>query len=1137
MFIDSIAYPLMHAPELKPLFEKLSSGEDSTSGIPLSARPLMIAAAFALHPRPMLVVVPGEETAERLSFLLASYLDYDSVQVLPGRSAYPWSDRLADSQEIGRRIRALRSLQKGDACIVVTSSRTLLRRLPPPASLPIEPLVFVRGASLAMPYDQIARWLLDSGYIRMDKADVPGTFSFRGDTLDIFEVTSPYLVRIELFGEEVESLRHVIALTGQSISDVETVSIYPCTEFPLGYAAATHIRNGLMRVTGVISTEQEQHLEMISSGIGFPGVERYVSLAYKEPGIILDYLHTDTLTVLVEPRALFDDAAHAYEDIAVHAKAAHCSLAGLYLKPEELDFGTNQRWTLLSLMRAGTSVDLDLTIKNVVSAHSEQRFMAQIQTLLKANFLVVLGIADRKTREDIKLLLTDYFIPLRDADGHTFIPNVVNILSTDIPVALIIPQAQLALLNLSDSSSRACSYRGRKHIDPTSITFPYSVGDYVVHATHGIALFKEFLSQEVCGVRRDYLLLEYAHGDKLYVPVEQVDRVTRYVGSGADAPRLTRLNTSDWTRATNKARKAVKELAFDLVDLYARRSCVAGYAYEPDGEWQQEMELMFPYEETPDQLSAITDVKVDMESTKPMDRLVCGDVGFGKTEVAVRAAFKAIQSGKQVMMLCPTTILVQQHYTTFQERFAPFGITVDVLSRFRSEAQQKKTLEAFSAGTVDMLVGTHRLLSSDVNPKDLGLVIIDEEQRFGVQHKEHLKNLREHIDILTLSATPIPRTLQMSLAGVRDMSLIETPPPHRRQIEVTVGEWDENLVSAAIRQEMARDGQVYYVSNRVKSIDEAVRRVQAVAPEARIGVAHGRMDAHQIEAVMETFVAGETDVLISTTIIESGIDNPHTNTLIIEDSQRLGLAQLYQLKGRVGRSRTQAYAYFLFPPDRALTQEAIDRLLAIQEFQELGSGMKIAMRDLEIRGAGSLFGGEQSGNVSSVGFDLFASMLAEAVSEVRGDTPLLAHETVIDVPGGFFLPEEYVPATDERVLFYRRFAAAEGLEDADRIEAQLLQLHGDLPVAARNMVDRVRVRFYMEHLGVHTIGFSRNKLIIDPLELDPSLRSFVAAAHGVYLVKSKKLTYPVSADEEPIACARTLLDYCYQHARDEEEGI
>ena len=691
----------------------------------------------------------------------------------------------------------------------------------------------------------------------------------------------------------------------------------------------------------------------------------------------------------------------------------------------------------------------------------------------------------------------------------------VNIVDVDIPLGMIFPAAKMALVSLADTQGSMAT-RKRSRVDVTEITFPYKPGDYVVHAAHGVAFFRDIVRQDVSGSERDYLLLEYAEGDKLYVPVEQLDRVTRYVGPEGSSPRLTRLNTSDWSRALTKARKATKKLAFDLVDVYTRRAATQGYRYGEDTLAQREMEESFPYQETPDQLAAIADIKADMQSPHPMDRLVCGDVGFGKTEVALRAAFKATQDNKQVMVLCPTTILAQQHYATFSERFAPFNVRVEVLSRFRTPAQQKTALEDFASGKVAVLVGTHRLLSRDVNPHDLGLVIIDEEQRFGVGHKEQLKNMRESIDVLTLSATPIPRTMQMGLSGVRDMSLILTPPDDRRPVKVHVGEWDPDLVSDAIRRELDRKGQVYYVSNRVRSIDEAVARVHAAAGEARVGVAHGKMTKEQLEHVMEDFSAGELDVLVATTIIESGIDNPHTNTLIIEDSQRLGLAQMYQLKGRVGRSSTQAYAYFLFPDNITMTEEAMARLTALNEHTELGSGMRVAMRDLEIRGAGSLLGAEQSGNMSAVGFDLFAQMLATAVNMTReGNTntteylPPALSDIVINIPGHTYFPEEYLPDADERVLYYRKIASADTLEAVEDIYQELIEKHPEMPAAALNQIEKARLKAFANEHGIRLISVTAGKLIVEPIALTKAQASSLRRKAGRYLADKKKMTVPL----------------------------
>ena len=656
--------------------------------------------------------------------------------------------------------------------------------------------------------------------------------------------------------------------------------------------------------------------------------------------------------------------------------------------------------------------------------------------------------------------------------------------------------------------------RARRRVDITEVTFPFKPGDYVVHATHGIALFAEIVRQEVAGRERDYFLLEYAGGDKLYVPLEQVDRITRYVGPDGENPRLTRLNTADWTRATNKARKSAKKLAFDLVDLYTRRSSITGLAFGPDTPEQIEMEESFPYEPTRDQLDAIADIKADMEAPKPMDRLLCGDVGFGKTEVALRAAFKCVDGGRQVMVLCPTTILAHQHFETFFERFAPFGVEVEVLSRFRTPAQQKRALAAFTEGRVDVLVGTHRLLSADVNPHDLGLVIIDEEQRFGVQHKEQLKNLREQIDVLTLSATPIPRTMQMAISGVRDMSLITTPPTGRRPVAVHVGEYDPDVVSAAIRLELDRHGQVYYVSNRVKTIDDAVERVHDVVPEARVGVAHGKMSPREVEDVMVQFSSGKIDVLVATTIIESGIDNPHTNTLIIEDAQRLGLAQMYQLKGRVGRSSTQAYAYFMFPENVPLTEEAAARLTAINEHQDLGSGMRIAMRDLEIRGAGNVLGPEQSGFLLSVGYDMYLKLLEEAVLEERGEKPERPTECAADLSVAASIPDRYVPSPEQRMDLYRRIAAIRSEADADDVMDELIDRYGDPPRTVNNLISVALLRADAARNGISQIDQKGANLnfYLDQFDLQR-----VSALCGLEKYRSRLL---FSAGERPYLALR-----------------
>jgi len=1124
MLIDRIAASLRSSPAHRTITELLGRGSDATLAAPGLVRPALVAALFAEKPRPIFVVVSGTEAAERFWRQMAAFLGREHVLLLPDRSDLPWSEGGPDVGEVGARARALHALDKNRPVVVVAAARTLLRAVPPQGSRVFEPLVLEAGGSVDL--EQSAARLVAMGYLRVDSAEEPGTFAIRGGILDVYSAGSQHPVRAELFGDEIETLKRYVPGTGQSIGDSEPVEVYPCRELTLsqrGWEAAERV----LGERALKDPELARELELLSQGIAFNGVERFLPLLYKRAAAPTEYLGSDVLVVVAEPRSLFDDTVRRREELDAASKGAGYrsvapgkpALEGLYLTPAQIDFGDRQRLTLLSLLRAGAGVDAELAARRPEVSGGEDKFVGGVRSLLSAGYGVALAAPDRRTRRRVGDALVAAGVSVREERDHALgeaghvtdalRSGQVDLTDVDVPAGFVVPDARFAVVSIDDVYPRSMQRRRRREIDPTRVTFAFAPGDYVVHATHGVALFRDVVRQEVLGAERDYLLLEYAKGDKLFVPVEQIDRITKFVGPDGSAPRVTRLNTADWSRATGKARKAARALAFDLVDLYARRSTVTGHAYGLDTEWQLEMEAMFPYEETPDQLAAIADVKADMESDKPMDRLVCGDVGYGKTEVAIRAAFKAAQDGKQVMVLCPTTILAQQHYTNFSERFTPFGVDVEVMSRFRTDAQQKAALEGFAAGTVAVLVGTHRLLSRDVAPKDLGLVVIDEEQRFGVEHKEQLKNLREQVDILTLSATPIPRTLQMSLSGVRDMSVIDTPPPNRFPVNVHVGEWDEDVVSGAIRRELERGGQVYYVSNRVKTIDDAVRRVRDASPEARIAVAHGQMSERQLESVMEQFAANEADVLVATTIIESGIDNPHSNTLVIEDSQRLGLAQLYQLKGRVGRSHVKAYAYFLFPRTASLTEQAVERLTAIRDHDDLGSGIKIAMRDLEIRGAGSLIGAEQHGNLSAVGFDLFAQMLMEAVTEARGE-PVVAHPDVrVDLPLAAFIPEEYLAEVDERVRYYRRLAGSPTIEAVDAVAADVVQRFGALPEPARNLVDIARIKALAADTGITNVSVSRSRITLSKVDLDDEQRGRLAALGAVYVERKKELSMSI----------------------------
>ncbi len=1197
MLIDSLAFTLEKSGCLDAFWGKLDAGTDATLGVAASARPFLVAARFAHGPQATLVVVAGEDAAVTFARQVASYVGEERVLRFPERADVPFAPKKPDARVIARRMEAAWALQSARPVVVVASARALLRLMAPPSAMAARPVALAAGTELSAmgipgveELDDLPRALAAAGYADTGELDGPGTFAHRGGTLDVFPGNLDFPVRLDFFGDELEEIRRIVPATGQTISSLPSVEIYPVSEFPTSVRALADARRALEK-PALTNPALREVLEKMEGGLVFEGADVVLPYLYKNPVTLGAYAGAGTLSALIEPRSLFDDAAHGADDLTERARGTNIALVGLYASPAAMDFGGAVRATYVSIMRVGGELDDELPVKRVDVAGVPDKIFGKLKGLTEDRYTVVFSAPNYRARETMRHAFVDHGIPIQilkpenlddgnsaaavgrgvpradsadsEKEGYHSHPSfsesedcpstecsapsapkdsrvaadtdtpaqakrrlrrgVVNIVDVDIPLGMIIPKAHLALVSAADTQgSRAASRVARVSVDVTEVTFPFKPGDYVVHAAHGIAFFRDLVRREVDGTERDYLQLEYAEGDKLFVPVEQLDRVTRYVGPEGASPRLTRLNTSDWSRALARARKATKKLAFDLVDVYARRAATQGFRFSPDTPWQREMEEAFPYQETRDQLAAIADVKADMESARPMDRLICGDVGFGKTEVALRAAFKATQDGKQVMVLCPTTILAQQHYTSFKDRFEPFGVTVEVLSRFRTNEQQIRALEGFASGEVQVLVGTHRLLSRDVNPHDLGLVIIDEEQRFGVQHKEQLKNLRESIDVLTLSATPIPRTMQMSLSGVRDMSLILTPPDERRPVEVHVGEWDPDVVSAAIRYELARGGQVYYVSNRVRSIDEAVDRVHAAAGEARVGVAHGQMTKEELERVMEEFAAGELDVLVATTIIESGIDNPHTNTLIIEDAQRLGLAQMYQLKGRVGRSSVQAFAYFMFPENVPLTEEAAARLTAINEHQDLGSGMRIAMRDLEIRGAGSMLGAEQSGNMSAVGFDLFAQMLSQAVNDTRasgeatGDLPPALSDITVNIPGHAYLPEEYIPDADARVLWYRKLAAAATVEAVAALREEMLEKAPEMPEAAQNLFARAHLKAFANEHGIKLISVVGGRLVVEPVDVPADAMKALRRAGGRYNPDKRKLALPLRffSDEE-----------------------
>ena len=779
MLIDRVSRQLTAAPELAPLVRALDAGEDASLSVAQSARPLVLAALWARSPRPCLLVVSGEEAADRTARALAAWLGQDVVGRYPERRDRPWADTAPDDAVVGARCRSVARLAAGESCVIVASAHALLRRVPPVGSGYFASSTFAVGDEV--PFEDVPALLVGMGYNDAGDVDAPGTFHVHGDTVDVFPAQATSPVRIEFFGDEIDRVRRMVPSTGQTIGELTEVTVSPCRELALTDETVARAERALFKAAQD-NTKVAADLELIRQRAAAPALERYLPQLYGTTASPLEHVAQSALVVLAEPRALFDDCMRAFDELTAAANAARASLDGLYASPREMDFGSQQRLSFSSMLRAGAGTSTaDLEVRQPGIAGSDAKLMGRVRQLVADRCAVLFAVPDRGARESLELRLSDENVPFVESLGTAAENNAPQVEPLDrgrvtftdapVPAGIVIPGAHLAVLSVSDLASRTAKSRRRaRRVDPTSVTFPFKPGDYVVHATHGIALFSDIVRQEVAGRERDYFLLEYAGEDKLFVPLEQVDRITRYVGPDGSSPRLTRLNTADWSRATGRARRSAKKLAFDLVDLYTRRSSVPGYAFSQDTPVQEEMEASFPYELTADQRSSIADIKADMEA------------------VALRAAFKCCQDAKQVMVLCPTTILAQQHFETFFSRFSPFDLKVAVLSRFVTPARQRKALEGFADGSVDVLIGTHRLLSADVNPYDLGLVIIDEEQRFGVQHKEQLKNMREQVDVLTLSATPIPRTMQMAMSGVRDMSLIMTPPPGRLPVKVTVGE-------------------------------------------------------------------------------------------------------------------------------------------------------------------------------------------------------------------------------------------------------------------------------------------------------------------------------------------------------------
>jgi transcription-repair coupling factor (superfamily II helicase) len=1067
-------------------------------------RPLLLAAMLeddrGLAGRPALLVSADDRSARDLANDLRAYLAPRRVRLYPSRGTGFASHVTPPPHLIGLRIDALDALRTEADAVVVASATALAEAVPDAA---LRPVGFTISTGEEIDLDGVLRSLDAAGYHRVEQVEERGQFAVRGGILDVFGATEERAVRIELFGDEVESMRWFSTFTQRSLGDAERVELAPAAELDAEHRELAELAAMEAAEEGKEPPSLAEVLPLDRFGAPLdlvPDGAAVILAAAEEIEPALRDHWEDATTAMHD-----DDARRLYVDVAapLDARAA------------------------LSFRTAGDDDEDAFRAARAESpARSIKEAEAELEKQVRSGYRTVVAFDDRGEAER-----TRYGLDRLDAallDGGRISPKpALTFAEARLREGFVSPELRLAVYpfrRLVHRRRRAearapGAARGRLAFSELK------VGDYVVHEDHGVARFAGFETREVGGVTRDYLYLEYKGEDRVFVPVDQLAKLSRYVGAGGE-PTLSALGGKRWANMKARARKAAGAIAGELLNLYAERRTRKGHAFGADGEWQMTMEAAFPYRETADQIEAIESVKGDMEADQPMDRLVCGDVGFGKTEVALRAAVKAAADGKQVLMLVPTTILAQQHFGTFRERLADLPFVVEGISRLRKPAAVKAVLADYEAGKVDILIGTHRLLSRDVRAKDLGLVIVDEEQRFGVKQKELLRQLKLKVDVLALSATPIPRTLQMSLAGLRDISTIETPPEGRRPVRTYVGPYDEDLVRHSIERELERGGQAFFLHNRIDSLPETVERLRGLVPKARFSEAHGQMDETQLEETMLGFLRGDADCLVTTTIIESGLDIPSANTLIVERADQLGLAQAYQIRGRVGRSRERAFAYLLYPSAEALTEDAAARLSTLADHTELGSGFKIAMRDLDIRGAGDLLGEEQSGHVAAVGFELYCQMIDEAVGVAReaGEAGEEAPEPVrLDVPVDAYLSAAFIPFEAAKIDVHRRIAAAREPGELRAIRDEISDRFGPPPPEAENLLALQRARIELGLAGARSVEFRGGRLSVTGVELDSEAAGVLSGKLEGALYEWREKTVAMRVPDEPEARLGAVL--------------
>ena len=1151
---------------------------DATVAVPEAAQAVAVAALAAFSERaPLLVVTATGLHAERLgddlACLVAPTGDGDGseaaervagalrgpVAVLPAWETLPFERVSPEVETMGRRLAvrhlletvagsgpaaretagAAAALPAGGPRVIVAPVRALLQRLGPADAA--APVVVNHGDQVDV--ERLLSALVARGYRREHQVEHRGEFAVRGGIVDVFPSTSDVPVRIDLWGDEVDRLTAFAVSDQRSSGDLDAVVLFGAREI----VATEELRT---RAAALVTRQPwgASVWERLAAGEQFDGMESWLPFVDQTPVVLPDLLFPGAQVVLVEPRRirdravqLLDEEAALAETLAATWGAGHSGADGgrddvfprLHVPFERLLRDCPCGVAAVPPVPEGPGVPALGVRRFEPVAGDPTRLASAVTRLVGEGYTVTLCAATEPGTARLSAGLGGEGVhaPVRDVAPGT--PGAC-VVTAPLVYGFILPDSKVAVLSETDVTGRRMPHRRARPRARAADGFfdDLVAGSFVVHRQHGVARFEGVTTRTMGGATRDYLILQYRGSDRLYLPVDQIEAITPY--SGGESPALSKMGGADWQRTRAKARAAASEVAAELVQLYRRRLAVPGRAFGSDTPWQAEMESSFGYVETEDQLAAIADVKRDMEEPRPMDRLVCGDVGFGKTEVALRAVFKAVQDGAQAAVLVPTTLLASQHAQTFADRFAPYPVRVELLSRFLSPAQQREVVRALADGTVDVVVGTHRLLAQDVQFKDLGLLVVDEEQRFGVTHKEAVKRLAEGVDVLTLTASPIPRTLEMALTGIRDLSMVNTPPADRRPILTYVGERDSAAVSEALRRELLREGQAFFVHNRVSDIDTVARDLRSLVPEARVAVAHGQMDEGSLETAVLDFWERRYDVLVCTTIIESGIDMPSVNTLIVDRADLLGLGQLHQIRGRVGRGGQRAYAYLFHPADRVLSEQAYERLRTIGEHTELGSGFKIAMRDLEIRGAGNLLGSDQSGHIAAVGYDLYVQLVAEAVAEARGEPRPAPPSVAIDVPGDAHLPGDYVVAEDARLEAYRRLAAATTLEQVDDIGVEWADRYGPVPSTARALLAVARLRTTAMARGVREIamssvrpgGIRRPVARVEPVVLPASaqVRLHRLAPGATYKQDAAQLLVPLPEGGDAADAVRALIE-------------